>query len=190
MRIALYFGSFNPIHYGHLIIARHVLNSFDVQQVWFIVSPQNPLKETQALLNEYHRYHLVQKAIEAEPAFRASNIEFGLPRPSYTVDTLQYLKEKYPQHVFSLILGSDSYQNLPRWKNHTRLTEMAELIVYERPGFPVKGAMPQQVHVTQAPWLAISSTYIRGLLREGKSIRFLVPEDVLQDIEANGYYRT
>ena len=118
MKIGLYFGSFNPIHVGHLIIAAHVANNADVQQVWLVVSPQNPLKTSSVLLNEYHRLHLVRLATDGDQQVKVSDIEFKLPKPSYTIDTLVYLKEKYPQHEFSVIIGSDSFQNLPRWKNY------------------------------------------------------------------------
>src|ERR1700749_4267157 len=118
MKIGLYFGSFNPIHHGHLLIASYILQQTQLKQIWFVVSPQNPLKPAASLLNEYHRLYLVQLAIEGEPNFRASDIEFKLPKPSYTVDTLPYLQEKYPANEFAIIMGSDSFQNLPNWKNY------------------------------------------------------------------------
>lgn len=117
MKIGLYFGSFNPIHTGHLIIASFIANNTKVEQVWLVVSPHNPLKNSTSLLNEYHRLHLVQLAVEDDPLLKWSDIEFRLPRPSYTVDTLAYLSEKYPKHEFSIIIGSDSYMNLHKWKN-------------------------------------------------------------------------
>jgi len=116
MSIGLYFGSFNPVHIGHLIIAKHVLNSTDLKQVWMIVSPQNPLKSSGSLINEYARLSLLQTALDGEYNLKASKIEFNLPKPSYTVNTLAYLKEKYPQHEFSVIMGSDSFCNLTKWK--------------------------------------------------------------------------
>ena len=112
MKIGLYFGSFNPVHVGHLIIANHVVNQTDVQQVWLVISPQNPLKTSAGLLNEYHRLHLVQSAIEGENRLKASQVEFNLPKPSYTANTLMYLGEKYPEHEFLIIMGSDSFSNL------------------------------------------------------------------------------
>ena len=118
MKIGLYFGSFNPVHHGHLMIASHVVNRTDVQQVWFVVSPQNPFKQAGSLLNEYDRLHLVNLAIENdETRLRASDVEFKLPRPSYTIDTLIYLEEKYPQHEFAIVMGSDGFINIKRWKN-------------------------------------------------------------------------
>ena len=120
MKIGLYFGSFNPVHVGHLIIANYIANHTNVEQVWLVVSPQNPLKQSNSLLNEYHRLALVNTALEGETKIRASDIEFRLPKPSYTVDTLAYLHEKYPDYDFVIIMGSDSYQNLHKWKNYER----------------------------------------------------------------------
>lgn len=189
MHIGLYFGSFNPIHTGHLIIASHVLNHCPIDRVWFMVSPQNPLKESSQLLNENHRFHLVQFAIENEPRFRAINIEFSLPRPSYTIDTMAHLVEKYPQHTFSIIMGSDSLQNITRWKNYHQLLRQFAIIVYRRPGFEVSTQHDGNIQVLDAPLLSISSTYIRNLVREKKSIRYLVPDAVMEDILANHYYQ-
>lgn len=190
MNIGLYFGSFNPIHHGHLIIANYVLQHGGVDQVWFIVSPQNPLKKSGSLLNEFHRLYLVQASIEGETALKASDIEFRLPRPSYTIDTLAYLEEKFPTQRFWVIVGSDSYRNLPAWKNYEQLLKNYPLIVYERPGFAMENIYPgSSTLVLKAPLLEISSTYIRENIRTGKSIRYLVPETVRLEIEANGYYK-
>jgi nicotinate-nucleotide adenylyltransferase len=189
MKIGLYFGSFNPVHTGHLIIAKHVLNSTDLKQVWCIVSPQNPLKKSATLLNEYHRLHLLQSAIDGENDLKASNIEFHLPKPSYTIDTLTHLKEKYPAHEFAVIMGSDSYCNIHKWKNHTVLLRDYELFIYKRPGFEITGKTPGNIQVLDAPLLEISSTHIRELIKNGKSIRYLVPDSVKEEIERNHYYR-
>jgi nicotinate-nucleotide adenylyltransferase len=189
MNIGLYFGSFNPIHHGHLIIANHILNNAGLDQVWFIVSPQNPLKPAAGLLNEYHRLFLVQLSVENEPGLKASDIEFRLPKPSYTVDTLAYLQEKYPQHQFSVIMGSDSFQNLARWKNYEHILQHYPIYVYKRPGFEVGNQTIGKVVVVDAPLLEISATHIRKAIKDGKSIRYLVPEKVLEEIERNGYYR-
>ena len=189
MKIGLYFGSFNPVHNGHLIIANYVVQNSALDQVWFVISPQNPLKKSNSLLNEYHRLHLVQIAIEDEPSLRASDIEFRLPKPSYTIDTLTYLQEKYPAHEFSVIMGSDSYQNLPSWKNYQQLLKNYDIIVYERPGYNAPVYEGSQTTLLKAPLLEISSTYIRKIIREGKSIRYLVPEKVLVEIEQNRYYK-
>ena len=121
MNVGLYFGSFNPIHVGHLIIASYIVQNTSLEQVWFVISPQNPLKKSNSLLNEYHRLYLVQVSIEDEPSLKASDIEFRLPRPSYTINTVTYLQEKFPSHQFSIIMGSDSYEILPAWKNSEQL---------------------------------------------------------------------
>ncbi len=189
MKIGLYFGSFNPIHHGHLIIANHVVNETALQQVWFVVSPQNPFKQNHSLLNEYHRLHLVKLAIEGENKLRATDIEFKLPKPSYTITTLQYLEEKYPEHQFTIILGSDSLQNLDKWKNAEVIMERYELYVYTREGFTVRTDLPVKYKILDAPLLQISSTHIRELVRKGKSIRYLLPDDVKEEIEKNHYYR-
>jgi nicotinate-nucleotide adenylyltransferase len=187
MKVGLYFGSFNPIHHGHLIIANHIVENSDIEQVWFIVSPQNPLKPSAGLLNEYHRLHLVRLAIEGEDRFRTIDIEFHLPKPSYTIDTLTYLSEKYPHHQFTVIMGSDSFQNLPKWKNHEQLRKNYKIIVYLRPGFEVQPSTPD-ITILNAPLLEISATYIRNNIRENKSIRYLIPENVREEIERNRYY--
>jgi len=189
MKIGLYFGSFNPIHTGHLIIASHILNHGDVERIWFVVSPHNPLKESSSLLIESHRLHLVQLAIENEPRFKASNIEFSMPRPSYTIDTLTHLSEKFPQHSFSVIMGSDSFQNIHKWKNHQLLMDNYPVIIYNRPGFPVADLKEERIRLLEAPLLDISSTFIRKLIKEKKSIRYLVSDEVMNDILANGYYK-
>ena len=189
MKIGLYFGSFNPIHTGHLIVASHVANHTDMQQVWFIVSPQNPLKPSSVLLNEYHRLHLVRLAVEDDFRLRASEVEFKLPRPSYTIDTLTYLQEKYPQHQFSIIMGSDSFQNLPKWKNFEQLIKNHSFIIYKRPGFDVTETWNASVTILDAPMLQLSATAIRTNIQSGKTIRYLVPDKVREEIERNSYYK-
>jgi nicotinate-nucleotide adenylyltransferase len=189
MHIGLYFGSFNPIHTGHLIIANHILDAIDVKQVWFVVSPQNPLKESNSLLHESHRLHLVNLAIEEQPKFRASSIEFKLPRPSFTIDTLTYIQEKYPQHTFSIILGGDSLQNLPKWKNYEKLLEQYKIIVYNRPGYDATKITHANIQIVDAPLLDISSTHIREKIKQKKSIHFLVPTAVREYIKENNYYK-
>lgn len=191
MKIGLYFGSFNPIHHGHLLIASYILEHSGLDQVWFVVSPQNPLKLSSSLLNEYHRLFLVKAAIEGEIDMKASDIEFRLPKPSYTVDTLAYLEEKFPDHDFSIIMGSDSYQNLPKWKNYEFLLRNYPIYVYRRPEHEVITIEPwaKEVKVLDAPLLPISATEIRRNVKEGKSIRYMVPDVVKKEIERNGYYR-
>jgi nicotinate-nucleotide adenylyltransferase len=188
MHIGLYFGSFNPIHTGHLIIANHVLGHSDVDKIWFVLSPHNPLKESHSLLNEYDRLHLVELAIADNPKFRASNVEFHLPKPSYTIDTLTYLTEKFPLERFTVIMGGDSYQNIHRWKNYEQLTARYDLVIYNRPGFTVTLPEGARATVVDAPLLEISSTFIRRQLREGKSARYLLPDTVWKYITDNRYY--
>ena len=191
MKIGLYFGSFNPIHHGHLIIASYIISHTDLSQIWFVVSPQNPLKQSIALLNEYHRLHLVQLAIEGEKRMRAVDIEFKLPKPSYTIDTLTYLQEKYPAYSFAVIMGSDSFQNISKWKNYQQILKGYPVYVYLRPG---STELPQfsgaEIIEVKAPLLEISATQIRNNIKQSKSIRYLVPEKVREEIEKNGYYRT
>ncbi len=190
MKIGLYFGSFNPIHHGHLIIANFILQNTDIDQLWFIVSPQNPLKQSAGLLNEYHRLYLIQIAIEGEKDLRASDIEFGLPKPSYTANTLAYLKEKYPDHVFVVIMGSDSFQNIKRWKNYLYILENYSIFIYKRPGFDIdKEHLSAKIMVLQAPLLQISATHIRENIKKGMSVRYLVPDVVKEEIERNAYYK-
>lgn len=187
MNIGLYFGSFNPIHTGHLLIASHVADSGLIEKVWFVVSPQNPLKPSNSLLNEYDRLHMVNLAIEDDDRFKASDVEFKLPKPSYTIDTLTHLKEKYPQHQFSIIMGSDSYSNLHNWKNHALLQKNYPILVYNRPGFVVESS--SMVHVLKAPLLEISSTTIRKAIQQKRSIRYMLPDSVRKEIEKTGYYK-
>ena len=189
MKIGLYFGSFNPIHTGHLIIANHILNETDLQKIWFIVSPQNPFKPSSTLLNEYDRLHLVQIAIEQDDRLKASDIEFSLPKPSYTSHTLGYLGEKYPSHEFTVIMGSDSYQNLANWKNAEFILANYSIIIYRRPGFEVSDNLSTNAIVMNAPLLEISATYIRENIQQGKSIRYLVPRVVEEEIEKSGFYK-
>lgn len=189
MKTGLYFGSFNPIHIGHLIIANHILNETDVQEIWFVVSPQNPFKHSSSLLNEYDRLFLVQKAVENDLRLKASDIEFSLAKPSYTTSTLAYLGDKYPAREFSIIMGSDSFQNLSKWYNYEVIVKNYPLIIYERPGFPVQNTLQAIIQVMQAPLLEISATHVRELIRQGKSIKYLVPEAVEQEIEKSRFFK-
>ena len=190
MNIGLYFGSFNPIHNGHLIIASHVLNETQIEKLWFIVSPHNPLKQQKSLANEYDRFHLVQKAIENDVRMKASDIEFLLPKPSFTVHTLTYLSERYPEHSFYIIMGSDSFQNLSKWKNYEVIVRNYPIIIYKRPGFEVENNLNAKVIPMEAPLLEISSTHIRELIQSGKSIKYLVPPAVEEEINASGLFKS
>jgi nicotinate-nucleotide adenylyltransferase len=189
MKVGLYFGSFNPVHIGHLIIANHILNTSLVDRVWFVVSPQNPFKKEKSLLNEYDRLFLVQKAIDDNEKFKALDIEFSLPRPSYTSNTLAYLQEKYPAYQLQIIMGSDSFQNLASWNNAAFIIKNYELLVYKRPKFEIKNTINASIQVMDAPLLEISATHIRKLIAEGKSIKYLVPDKVEKEIIENRYFR-
>ena len=188
MTIGLYFGSFNPIHHGHLIIANHIAQNHTVKEVWFIVSPHNPFKQASSLLNENHRIHFIREAIEGESALKASNVEFHLPKPSYTIDTLTYLQEQYPEHIFKIIVGSDSFQNIKNWKNGNKILSDFPIIVYKRPGFEIDTSTANNVEVADAPLLEISSTQIRNMIKNKISIRYMVPDIVISEIEKGMYY--
>ncbi|SRR5258706_10623865 len=189
MDIGLFFGSFNPVHTGHLIIANHILNFTPLKKVWFIVSPQNPFKKNTTLLNEYNRLHLLKLATEDDNRIKVLDVEFKLPKPSYTSVTLIHLEEKFPGNQFSMIMGSDSFQNLHKWKNYESIIKNYPLYIYPRNGFDIENNINAKLTVVDAPVLQISATSIRQLIRENKSIRYLVPEKVREEIEAGGYYR-
>ena len=189
MNIGLYFGSFNPIHIGHLIIANHVLNETSINKIWFIVSPQNPFKESKTLLNEFDRLHLVRLATQDDNRIKCSDIEFNLPKPSYTSNTLAFLSEKYPEHQFSIIMGSDSYQNLDKWKNYETIINNYSIYVYIREGYEIKKTFDKEAVVLNAPIIQISASQIREHIRSAKSIRYLVPEIVREEIESRKFYK-
>jgi nicotinate-nucleotide adenylyltransferase len=189
MKIGLYFGSFNPVHVGHLIIANYCATQTNLQKVWLVVSPQNPLKETSSLLNEYHRKHFLELAIDGNPNLKVSTVEFSLPKPSYTIDTLTYLTEKYPQHEFCVIMGADSFSNIKKWKNYATLIANYPIYVYQRPGFEIENTIGAQLTILEAPLLQISSTYIRQQIKNSKAITYLVPPAVEEQIINNGYYK-
>lgn len=188
MKIGLYFGSFNPIHTGHLLIANHIINYKLVDEIWMVVSPQNPFKNENQLLNANHRLSLVKMAIENTPKIKASNVEFNLPKPSYTIHTLAYLKEKFPQHHFSIIMGSDGFLNIDKWKNAPIIMSNYDFFIYERPGFPVSDRSDVHYQIVQAPQLLISSTHVREEIKKRHSIQFLVPDVVAEAIQINNYY--
>ncbi len=190
MQVGLFFGSFNPIHIGHLIIANTVMELSDLERVWFVVSPQNPFKKQAALLHEHDRFDMVRLAIGDNARFNASDIEFRLPRPSYTVDTLIYLAEKYPKHEFSLLIGMDNLHSFPKWKNHEQILENYRLLVYPRPGVPAEHPLLKHpsVRLIESPLIDISATLIRNLVKNGRSIKYLVHPDVENHIKAKGFF--
>ena len=189
-KIGLFFGSFNPIHTGHLIIANIMAENTDLHKVWFVVSPQNPLKPSKGLLHEFDRYDMVKAAIADHYKLEVSDVEFQLPKPSYTIHTLAYLKEKHPIKEFKVIVGGDNLENFSKWKNHEEILNQHGLYVYKRPGVtntPLE--RHANVHIVDAPLLDISATYIRNCIRQNKSIRYLVPEPVEQLIRQKNFYR-
>lgn len=190
MDIGLYFGSFNPIHIGHLIIAEAVLERAHLDEIWFVVSPQNPLKENKTLLHEFDRYDMVRMAIDENIRFRVSDIEFHMPKPSYTIDTLTYLGEKHTNHRFKLIIGGDNLAIFPKWKNSDKIIENFGLIVYPRPGSKnVDLQKHPNVQFIKAPLIDISATYIRKCIKESGSIRYLVPRSVADFIRDRKFYQ-
>lgn len=190
MEIGLFFGSFNPIHTGHMIIANLVKETTSVDEVWFIVSPQNPFKKNKNLLHEFDRLDMVNAAIGDDYQFRSSDIEFSMPKPSYTIDTLTLLQEKYPDKKFHLIIGEDNLASFPKWKNHDKILEHFGLIVYPRPNVEKSNLVElENITMIDAPEVDISATLIRKLIKEGKSIKYLVPEPVEGLIRAKGYFK-
>jgi nicotinate-nucleotide adenylyltransferase len=189
VKIGLFFGSFNPIHTGHLIIANIMAENTDLKKVWFVVTPQNPFKPSKGLLHEFDRYDMVKAAIADNYKLEASDAEFLLPKPSYTINTLTYLAEKHPEKEFRLIMGSDNLESFTKWKNYEQILKHHGIYVYERPDAqPSELKSHPNVTIVQAPMLEISATYIRQCIREKKSIRYLVPEPVEQMIMSKGFY--
>ena len=200
MRIGLYFGTYNPIHIGHLIIANHMAERDDMDQVWLVVTPQNPLKSNSNLLADYHRLALVKIAIDDNFNLRASDVEFNLPKPSYTVDTLAHLREQYPDHQFALIMGEDNLRTFHKWKNYEVILERHQIYVYPRPitlaelnneVAPTKSEIHdhKNVIITDSPMMQISSTVIRNNIQNGQSIQYLVTDPVRQYIDEMNFYR-
>lgn len=192
MKVGLFFGSFNPVHTGHMIIASQVLHLTDLDQVWMVVSPHNPLKQKTSLAGDYDRLHLVNLAIGENVRIKASSIEFNLPKPSYTIDTLTYLTEKYPGYQFILIMGADNLLTLPKWKNHQQILQQFRIYVYRRPHLNLSGAIKHE-HITildRFPLLDISSTYIRDCLKNDISVQYLVPDAVFEYLAGSSMYRS
>lgn len=189
-KVGLLFGSFNPIHTGHLILAHFMATHTDLEEVWLVVSPQSPFKVGQELLGENERLDLVQRAIAANDRLQVLDVEFSMPKPSYTIDTLDELRRLHPDYRFVLLMGEDNLPGLPRWKESERILTENEIYVYPRPGVDATevNARPG-VRVVEAPLLDISATFVRECVRTSKSIRYLVPEAVEQQILAAGYWK-
>lgn len=190
MKVGLFFGSFNPIHMGHMIIANIMVESTDLDKVWFVISPQNPFKPAKGLLHEFDRYDMVRAAVYDNYKLEASDIEFNLTKPSYTIHTLVHLSEKHPNKEFKVIIGEDNLINFTKWKNHERILEDYGLYVYPRPGMqPSELKLHPNVKMVDAPLLDISATFIRNAIKKGQSIRYLVPDAVEEMIRGKKFYQ-
>lgn len=192
MKIGLYFGTFNPIHVGHLIIANHMAEHSDLEQIWMVVTPHNPLKQKNTLLDDYQRLHLVRLATEDYPNIKPTDIEFKLPQPNYTVNTLAHLSEKFPQHEFSLIMGEDNLKSLHKWKNYEYILQHHDIYIYPRVSEEAENLTLKdhpRVHWIDAPIVEISSTFIRENIKNKKNIRPLLPHNVWEYVDHNNFYR-
>ncbi len=191
-KIGLYFGTFNPIHVGHLTIANYMAEYSDLDQVWFLVTPHSPFKKKSSLLDNNHRYQMVDRATEEYPKLKPSNIEFKLPQPNYTINTLVHLEEKYPDHQFCLIMGEDNLKSFHKWKNYELILESHELYVYPRLS---EGKVESRfdnhpkIHKVDAPIMELSSTFIRKAIKEKKNIRPMLPEHVWQYLDEMNFYK-
>ncbi len=204
MKIGLYFGTFNPIHVGHLVIANYMAEFTELDQVWLVVTPHNPLKDKSTLLNDRHRFALVQEAIDDNPKLKVTDVEFNLPKPSYTITTLTYLNEKYPQHEFSLIMGEDNLRTFHKWFNHEVILKKHKMFVYPR---VLTMQEEQEVHsisrdflnnyrthenviiCEDAPVMKVSSSFIREAIKQGKDVRYLLTEPVYKYIDEMNFYK-
>lgn len=204
MKVGLYFGTFNPIHIGHLVISNYMAEYTDLDQVWLIVTPQNPLKKKKSLLEDYHRLAVVKVAIEDNNKLRASDIEFNLPRPSYTTATLAYIKEKYPEHEFHLIMGEDNLRTFHKWRNYEHILESQKIYVYprtltiqEEEEVHEIGSLPDNelsrhpnvMVCEEAPVMKVSSSVIRQAIKDGKDVRYLLTDPVYKYIDEMNFYR-
>jgi nicotinate-nucleotide adenylyltransferase len=189
-KTGLFFGSFNPIHMGHMIVANIMAENTDLNKVWFIVSPQNPLKPSKGLLHEHDRYDMVKAAIADNYKLVVSDIEFHMPRPSFTIDTLAVLSEKHPKTEFKVLMGEDNLGNFERWKNYSEILDHYGLYVYPRPGVTKSELVRHpKVKMIEAPLLDISATFIRQCIKDKKSIRYMVPEPVEEMIRLRNFYK-
>ena len=192
MKIGLYFGTFNPIHIGHLIIANHMAEYSDLDQIWMVVTPHNPLKKKNTLLDDSHRLQMVHLATEDFPKIKPSDIEFKLAQPNYTINTLTHLQEKYPKYEFSLIMGEDNLKSLHKWKNYEVILEHHEIYVYPRISSEKENLEFKnhpKIHIIDAPVVEISSTFIRENIKIGKNVKPLLPNKVWEYIDHNNFYK-
>ena len=191
MKIGLYFGTFNPIHVGHLIIANHFAEHSDLDQVWMVVTPHNPVKTKSTLLDDYKRLEMVHLATHEYPKIKPSDIEFKLPQPNYTVNTLAHLSEKFPQHSFALIMGEDNLNSFHKWKNFEVILQQYELLVYPRLSTSPDNSLKNHTNIRfiDAPVIEISSTFVRENIQKGKNVRALLPHEIWQYIDQNNLYK-
>ncbi|MBQ4355885.1 MAG: nicotinate-nucleotide adenylyltransferase [Bacteroidales bacterium] len=189
-KVGLFFGSFNPIHIGHLIMAEYFVENTDLAEVWFVVSPNNPLKQKSSLLSAAQRLYMVNLAVEDDARFRSSDIEFHLPLPSYTCHTLVHLQEKYPQKEFVLIMGEDNLESIEKWKNYQYILDNYNIYVYPRPGSDGgKWKDAPKVRMVPAPQIGISATMIREAIAAGRSVRYFLHPKVAECIDEMGFYK-
>ncbi len=189
MKTGLFFGSFNPIHIGHLIIANYMVEFTDIKQVWFVVSPQNPFKKKKTLLADYHRMALVREAIYDDNRFKACDIEMKMPIPSYTIDTLTYLREQYPERDFVIIMGADGLPSFHKWKNYEQIIRTTPRYIYPRTGYECNPAEHQNCIFVSAPLLEISSSFIRESIKQKKDVRYFLHERVFKYIVEMHFYK-
>jgi len=189
-KTGLFFGSFNPIHIGHLALANYMLSFTDLDEIWFVISPHNPLKEKQSLLAQNHRLYMVKLATESHAKFKASDIEFKLSQPSYTINTLTHLKEKYPKKNFSLIMGMDNLQNFHKWKNYEQILDKHNIYVYPRHQSHAGNFINHpNIIITEAPIMEISSSFIRKAISEKKDVSCFMPEKVAAYVSEMSFYK-
>jgi nicotinate-nucleotide adenylyltransferase len=200
MKVGLYFGTYNPIHVGHLVIANYMVDYTDLDQVWLVVTPQNPHKNKASLLSDYHRLAIVRIAVEGNDKLKASNIEFDLPKPSYTITTLTYIQEKYPDHDFSLIMGEDNLRTLHKWKNHNEIIDNHQIYVYPRAlteqeredqlKLQTENSFESLASVTlcDAPVMKVSSSFIRKAIKDKKDVQYLLTEPVYKYVKEMHFY--
>ncbi|WP_299524966.1 nicotinate (nicotinamide) nucleotide adenylyltransferase [uncultured Lutibacter sp.] len=192
MKVGLFFGTFNPIHIGHLIIANYIVEFSDLEEVWFVVTPQSPFKQKASILKNYHRLAIVNLAVENYPKLKSSDLEFNLPQPNYTINTLVHFEEKFPNHQFCLIMGEDNLKGFHKWKNYEAILQNYELYVYPRISegkTEHKFLAHQKIHKVNAPIVQISSTFIRKAIQEKKDIRIMLPENVWKYIDEMNFYK-
>ncbi len=192
MKIGLYFGTFNPIHVGHLIIANHLLENSELDEVWMVVTPHNPHKKKANLLEDYHRLHMIHLATEGYDKIKPSDIEFKLPQPNYTINTLVHLQEKFPKNDFCLIMGEDNLKSLDKWKNYEMILKDYTIYVYPRISefeIPEEFVNHPKIHKVDAPIIELSSTFIRNSIKEGKNIRPMLSDKVWEYIDHNLFYK-